>query len=155
MVALELSTWLIRVRFVVTKDTITRLLTGKVHVHYWLKVPTILTSCTYLHHMAGWWWLPDVFLILCHQDKSKNIKGVPQLPTFTVHKLGYCSLCKKPLKEFLCSLILGILCQIYPDNGICLYKRHCIQQYDMLYWCKATFGLYLGYLKTTQKLLKG
>ncbi len=26
--------------------------------------------------------------------------------------------------------------------------------YDMLYWCKVTFGLYLGYLKTTQKLFK-
>ncbi len=29
-----------------------------------------------------------------------------------------------------------------------------VQQYDMVYWCEATFGLYLGYLKTTQKLLK-
>ena len=25
--------------------------------------------------------------------------------------------------------------------------------YNMLYWCKTAFGLYLGYLKTTQKLL--
>ncbi len=29
-----------------------------------------------------------------------------------------------------------------------------VQLYDMLYWCKATFCLYLGFLKTTQKLLK-
>ena len=41
---------------------------------------------------------------------------------------------EKQFKEFLCSFILGILCQIYPDNGICLSRRHCISH-------KARMGL--------------
>ncbi len=56
------------------------------------------------------------------------------------------------VKEVLCSFILWILCQIYQENGICL-PTHRIQ-YDMLYWCKGTLCLYLGFFKTTQKLLK-
>ncbi len=59
-----------------------------------------------------------------------------------------------PLKEFLCSLILWISCQIYPGNGICLPRRcaqHCTGrktiQYDMVYiHAKAILGLYLGSL---------
>ncbi len=55
------------------------------------------------------------------------------------------------LRRF-CVVSFCEFCVRFTQTIIVIYLG--VQQYDMLYRCKATFGLYLGFLKTTQKLLK-
>ncbi len=99
---------------------------------------TYLWGQVLLYYIGHCDWLSKTYLALEHWRKT--------LRRFCV--VSFCEFCVR----FTQPIVFVGWCRYLSESGYFIFLV--VQQYDMPYWCKATFGLYLGFLKTTQKLLK-